>query len=74
MRRIEAYLSGAYRPMCVLDVEYDGKAKGTIGEEALMIFLRLITDARPPVRLVAANSDAQPIIAPDLSRQAAPGR
>jgi len=58
MRRIEAYLSGAYRPMCILDVEYDGKARGTIGEEALMIFLRLITDARPAARLLAANSSA----------------
>lgn len=45
MRRINAYLAGAYRPKCVLDVEYNGKTRGTVTEEALMIVLRLITEA-----------------------------
>jgi membrane peptidoglycan carboxypeptidase len=49
MRHIDAYLSGAYRPTSVLDVEYDGKAKasGSPAEEMLMSLLRLITDAKP---------------------------
>jgi membrane peptidoglycan carboxypeptidase len=47
MRRISSYLSGKYRPMSVLDVEYNGKQHGTLAEEALMIFLRIITDAGP---------------------------
>lgn len=55
MSRIEAYLSGAYRPRSVLDVEYDGKARGTIGEEALMAFLRLIVDAKPPAPMEDAR-------------------
>lgn len=49
MRHIDAYLSGAYRPASVLDVEYDGKACGSPAEEALMVLLRLITDATPRV-------------------------
>ncbi len=49
MELIHAYLSGEYRPMAVLDVEYDGKKHGTVAEEALMMFLRVITDARPSV-------------------------
>lgn len=47
MRRIHAYLSGEYRPMAVLDVEYNGKQHGTVAKEVLMMFLRAITDARP---------------------------
>lgn len=47
MRLIDAYLSGAYRPASVLDVEYDGKARGSTAEEMLMALLRLITDAKP---------------------------
>lgn len=47
MRRINAYLAGAYRPRCVLDVEYNGKTRGTVAEETLMLMLRIITDARP---------------------------
>jgi membrane peptidoglycan carboxypeptidase len=47
MRRIQAYLSGAYRPLCVLDTEYDGKTRGTVAEEALMAVLRIVTDASP---------------------------
>jgi len=74
MQRINAYLSGAYRPMCVLDVEYDGKTRGTVAEEALMIVLRIITDARPQTHSVAASAEAQPFISSDLSRQAAPVR
>jgi membrane carboxypeptidase/penicillin-binding protein PbpC len=47
VRRIHAYLSGAYRPASVLDVEYNGKQQGTPAEEALMVILRTITDANP---------------------------
>ena len=47
MQRIDAYLSGAYRPTSVLDVEYSGKARGTPAEEVFMAFLRLVTDAKP---------------------------
>ena len=47
LRRVQAYLTGAYRPASVLDVQYDGKQHGTAAEEALMAALRLITDARP---------------------------
>jgi membrane peptidoglycan carboxypeptidase len=47
MRQIDAYLSGAYRPASVLDVEYDGKVRGSPAEEMLMVLLRLITDAKP---------------------------
>lgn len=47
VQRIHAYLSGKYRPASLLDVEYNGKQHGTLAEEALMSFLRLVTDARP---------------------------
>ncbi len=47
MRRIDAYLSGTYRPAGVLDVEYNGMTRGTTAEEMLMALLRLVTDARP---------------------------
>ena len=47
VQRIRAYLAGRYRPASLLDVDYDGKQHGTIAEEALMSFLRLITDAKP---------------------------
>jgi membrane carboxypeptidase/penicillin-binding protein len=47
MKRIAAYVSGAYHPLCVLDAEYDGRTSGTVAEEALMAALRLVTDARP---------------------------
>lgn len=47
VQRIHAYLSGKYRPASLLDVDYDGKQHGTLAEEALMSFLRLVTDARP---------------------------
>lgn len=74
MKRIEAYLSGAYHPMCVLDVEYDGKTRGTFGEEALMMTLRLITDAKPQPHSVAEHSNAQPVIPPVFAHKAAQGR
>ncbi|WP_321495056.1 biosynthetic peptidoglycan transglycosylase [uncultured Desulfobacter sp.] len=45
--RIKKYLSGQYKPAGLLDVDYNGKRHGTIAEEALMAFLRLITNARP---------------------------
>ena len=47
VQRVHAYLSGQYRPAGLLDVDYDGKQRGTLAEEALMSFLRLVTDARP---------------------------
>jgi membrane carboxypeptidase/penicillin-binding protein len=47
MKRIAAYVSGSYQPLCVLDAEYDGRARGTVAEEALMAALRLVTDATP---------------------------
>jgi hypothetical protein len=47
MRRIDAYLSGAYRPLSVLDVEYNGRVRGPLAQELLMAFLRLLTDAKP---------------------------
>ncbi len=45
--RIKRYLSGEVVPASVLDFEYVGKPGGSIGEEALMAFLRLITHADP---------------------------
>ena len=36
MRSIDAYLTGASRPASVLDVEYQGKVRGTPSEEMLM--------------------------------------
>jgi muconolactone delta-isomerase len=50
VQRIRAYLSGKYQPASLLDVDYNGKKHGTLAEEALMSFLRLITDARPGKR------------------------
>lgn len=47
VQRIHAYLSGKYQPVSLLDVDYNGKQHGTLAEEALMSFLRLITDAKP---------------------------
>ena len=47
MRRVDAYLSGTYRPSSVLDVEYDGKLRGTLAEELLMALLRVVTEAEP---------------------------
>lgn len=43
--RIKMYLSGKYQPAGVLDVDYNGKQHGTLAEEALMTFLRLVTQA-----------------------------
>src|SRR5262245_43112125 len=45
--RIKRYLAGEIAPASVLDVEYVGKPGGSLPEEALMAFLRLITDANP---------------------------
>jgi membrane peptidoglycan carboxypeptidase len=47
VQRIHRYLSGQYRPAGLLDVEYKGVQRGTLAEEALMVLLRLITNARP---------------------------
>ena len=47
VQRIRRYLSDRYQPAGVLDVEYKGKRHGTLAEETLMTFLRVVTDARP---------------------------
>jgi hypothetical protein len=49
MKRIRAYLAGDYVPKSVLDIQYDGKTNGTVAEELLRGFLRLITDANPTI-------------------------
>ncbi|EYT98417.1 hypothetical protein PA99_4389 [Pseudomonas aeruginosa PA99] len=59
MKRIEAYLSGAYHPKSVLDTEYDGKTRGTAGEEVFMAVLRAITHASPDGRSTTSSGDAQ---------------
>ena len=45
--RIKSYLSGEYKPVSVLDVDYNGKQNGTLSEELFMAFLRLIVNANP---------------------------
>jgi len=45
--RIKKYLAGEIAPASVLDVEYIGKPGGTLPEEALTAFLRLVTQANP---------------------------
>lgn len=45
--RIEKYLAGETTPGSVLDVQYIGKPHGTVLEETLMAFLRLVTYANP---------------------------
>lgn len=47
VQRISAYLRGELQPASLLDVEYTGKPQGTRAEEALMMFLRLVTEATP---------------------------
>jgi membrane carboxypeptidase/penicillin-binding protein PbpC len=47
MQRINAYLSGEYRPAGLLDVEYNGKRYGTPAEELLVALLKIITNAHP---------------------------
>lgn len=47
VQRISAYLRGELRPTNLLNVEYTGKLQGTRAEEALMMFLRLVTEATP---------------------------
>lgn len=47
VQRIKRYLSGQNQPAGLLDIEYKGKQHGTFAEEALIVFLRLVTDARP---------------------------
>jgi len=60
--RINAYLSGVYYPRSVLDTEYDGKVKGTLGEEVFMAILRLITDAKPQIQAISATGHTRPVI------------
>jgi membrane carboxypeptidase/penicillin-binding protein len=45
--RIKKFIAGDVSPASVLDVEYVGKRGGSASEEALMAFLRLLTDADP---------------------------
>lgn len=45
--RIKRYLAGDVVPASVLDFEYVGKLRGSVAEEALMAFLRLVTHADP---------------------------
>lgn len=47
VQRISAYLNGKIHPASLLDEEYTGKQQGSVAEEALMMFLRLITEAKP---------------------------
>jgi membrane peptidoglycan carboxypeptidase len=47
VERIKRYLSGQYQPAGLLDIDYNGKQHGTLAEEALMAFLRLVTNAQP---------------------------
>jgi membrane carboxypeptidase/penicillin-binding protein len=44
LRLVTAVLAGQIKPQSVLDVEYVGKTKGSLAEEALMGFLRLVTN------------------------------
>lgn len=43
VKRIKRYLSGQYKPAGLLDVDYNGKQHGTLAEETLMAFLRIVT-------------------------------
>lgn len=45
--RVKRYLAGEVGPASVLDFEYVGKPRGSMAEEALMAFLRLVTHADP---------------------------
>ena len=47
LERIKKYLSGEYKPAGVLDFNYNGRRRGSLAEEALMMFLRLVTNACP---------------------------
>ncbi|MEZ5535985.1 MAG: transglycosylase domain-containing protein [Thiolinea sp.] len=47
VQRISAYLNGEIHPASLLDVEYTGKQQGSVAEETLIMFLRLITGAEP---------------------------
>ena len=70
MKHVEGYVSGKYRPLCVLDTEYDSKTRGTLAEEAFMVVLRLLTDASPERRQGSLRGDAQPFFAPDVQQLA----
>lgn len=50
VERIKKFLAGEVSPASVLDFEYVGKQRGTVAEEALMAFLRLVTHADPAVQ------------------------
>lgn len=47
MQRLHAYLVGDIQAASLLDVEYNGKQRGTPAEEVLMALLRLVTEANP---------------------------
>jgi len=55
MKRIHAFLAGQLRPASLLDVDYKGVQRGSIAEESLMWFLRLITHADPMVGTLGGN-------------------
>lgn len=44
VQRIQAYLAGTYQAQSLLDTQYNGTQRGSLSEEALVAFLRLITD------------------------------
>ncbi|WGS84032.1 transglycosylase domain-containing protein [Methylomonas sp. UP202] len=60
--RIGAYLSGEYRPASVLDTEYVGKTRGSLGEEIFMAILRLATGAKQQIQAVSATGLVLPVI------------
>lgn len=43
VQRINAYLSGAYKPVGLLDVEYDGKGQGGWAKKMMVSVLKLVT-------------------------------
>ncbi len=47
--RIKKFLAGEIAPASVLDFEYVGRQRGSVPEEILMAFLRLITHADPSI-------------------------
>ena len=48
-------------PRSVLDSEYDGKTKGSLGEEIFMAILRLITGAKSQIQANSAIRHIQPV-------------
>jgi len=63
VQRMRRYLSGEYRPVDLLDVEYDGKHHGSLAEWVLIGFLRLVTSSpsehQMSLRTVGPDSPGQ---------------